>query len=256
MKNISSSSAIDHRYALIIVLLVGLASRLVMAWSPSDVLVQKTLPDDAFYYFAIARNVWTGKGVSVDGITLTNGFHPLWALALLFPFATVQSGDLPVHLSLTLAALFDIGAAWLAYLTVRRVTGLALGGVLAAGLYAFNPLAAMESLNGLETALGVFCFALTAFVYLARIDGLERVSISDWALLGLVIGMMLLTRTDSVLFAIVLGLHALWQGRHTLWRTVAGLTLAVAVAALVLGPWLVWNLVTFGTIVQSSAIAK
>jgi hypothetical protein len=244
-----------HTYALIIVLVGGLVLRLLMAWATSDVLVQKTLPDDAFYYFAIARNVWDGSGVSVDGVIRTNGFHPLWALALLLPFAIHQGGDLPIHLGLSQAALFDVGAAWLAYLIARRVAGSILGGLLAAGFYAFNPVAAMESLNGLETALGVFCFALTTFVYLTCIYGRESVYLGDWALLGLVIGLMLLARTDSALFAVVLGLHALWKGRRTLKRTVVGLTLAALVTALLLTPWLAWNLATFKTIVQSSAIA-
>jgi len=244
-----------HKVWLGVVLGVGLALRLGMAWSPILILVQKTLPDDAFYYFAIARNIWTGTGISVDGVTPTNGFHPLWALALLFPFGVAHSGDLPVHLSLSLAALFDVGAAWLAYLAARRASGSAPAGVLAAGLYAFNPLAAMESLNGLETALGVLCFAAVALFYLTRIVEPDRVLIGDWAVFGLVIGVMLLARTDSVLFAVVLGLHALWQRRHALWRTLAGLTLAAVMAALLLAPWLAWNLVTFGTIVQSSAIA-
>jgi hypothetical protein len=244
-----------HLYGLSFVLVVGLTLRLLMVWSPSEILVQKTLPDDAFYYFAIARNVWIGKGVSVDGVVPTNGFHPLWAVALLLPYATIHSGDVPLHLSLSLASLLDIGAAWLAYQAARRATGSALGGVLAAGLYAFNPLVAMESLNGLETALGVFCFALTTFVYLARIDRRKKVTIGDWALLGLVIGLMLLARTDSVLFAVLLGLHALWQGRSAVGHTVAGLSLTGLVAALLLAPWLGWNLATFGTIVQSSAIA-
>ena len=244
-----------HKVWLGVVLGVGLALRLGMAWSPTLVLVQKTLPDDAFYYFAIARNIWIGRGISVDGVTPTNGFHPLWALALLFPFAVAHSGDLPLHLSLSLAALFDVGAAWLAYLAARRASGSAPAGVLAAGLYALNPLTAMESLNGLETALGVLCFAAVALFYLTRIVGRDMVLFGDWAVFGLVIGLMLLARTDSVLFAVVLGLHALWQRRHALWRTLAGLTLAAAMAALLLAPWLAWNLVTFGTIVQSSAIA-
>jgi len=246
---------VERSYALAVVLVGGLALRLLMAWSSSDILVQKTLPDDAFYYFAIARNVWFGHGVSVDGVTPTNGFHPLWALTLLLPFAVSQSGDLPLHLSLSLAALFDVGAAWLAYLIVRRVAGSTWGGVLAAGFYAFNPVVAMESLNGLETALGVFCFALTSFVYLTRIAEQRRVVIRDWALLGLAIGLMLLARTDSILFAILLGLHALWRRRHALLLTATGLTLAVVITGLMLAPWLAWNLSNFGTIVQSSAIA-
>ncbi|GAB4536848.1 MAG: hypothetical protein Kow0063_22810 [Anaerolineae bacterium] len=240
---------------LYLVLAAGLALRLLMAWSSSEILIQKTLPDDAFYYFAIARNIWAGNAVSVDGVTPTNGFHPLWALTLLLPFAARSGVDLPLHLGLSLAALFDVGAACLAYLAARRVTGSRVGGVLAAGLYAFNPMAAMESLNGLETALGVFCFALTAFVYLVRIDGRPEATVRDWVLLGLAIGLMLLARTDSIVFALVLGLHALWRGRRTLVHTSAGLALAAVVAGVLLTPWLVWNLMTFGTIVQSSAVA-
>jgi hypothetical protein len=255
MKGESSHFTFSHIGWLRTLIVVGLALRLLMAWSPSQTLVQKTLPDDAFYYFAIARNTWTGNGVSVDGTTPTNGFHPLWALMLLLPFATAKTGDLPVHLSLSLAALFDVGAAWLAYVTVRRVTGSVWGGVLASGLYAFNPLVAMESLNGLETALGVFCFALTASVYLSRFGDRKRIPTGDWMLLGLVIGLMLLARTDTVLFALVLGLHALWRGRKTPGRTVGGLTISALISALLLLPWLIWNWVTFGTIVQSSAIA-
>jgi hypothetical protein len=226
-----------------------------MAWSPTDLLVQKTLPDDAFYYFAIARNVWMGNGVSVDGLTPTNGFHPLWALGLLIPFGVYRSGDPPVHLSLSLAALFDVGAAWLAYRAARQVAGSTVGGLMAAGLYLFNPMVGMEALNGLETALSVFCFALTAFVYFARIDGRNRIPYGSWAWLGLAIGLMLLARTDTVLFAVVLGLYSLGRGWHTLARTSVGLALAAVVAALLLVPWLAWNLATFGTIVQSSAIA-
>lgn len=255
MKDIRLRFTAGQIYALSIILVAGLALRLLIAWSPSDLLIQKTLPDDAFYYFTIARNVWAGNGLSVDGITPTNGFHPLWVLALLLPFAAAHNGNLPLHLSLSLAALFDVGAAWLAYQITRRVTGSVIGGMLAAGLYTFSPLVAMESLNGLETALGVFCFALTAFVYLSRIDGQETVTTGNWTLLGLVTGLMLLARTDTLLFAIVLGLHALWHRRHALVRTVAGLTLAVVVTALLLAPWLLWNLTTFGTIVQSSAVA-
>jgi len=255
MNHVNPGSTNRHRVWLTIVLLVGLGLRLGMAWLPIRSLVQKTLPDDAFYYFAIAHNVWLGNGLSVDGITPTNGFHPLWAMALLLPFAVAARGDLPVHLGLSLAALLDIAAAWLAYRIARGVTGSALGGVLAAALYALNPLVAMESLNGLETALSVFCFALTSFVYLMRVEGRAVVANRDWVLLGLAIGLMLLARTDSALFVLVLGIHALWQGRHTPGRRLAGLALAAGVAVLLLAPWLIWNLVTFGTIVQSSAVA-
>ena len=59
-----------------------------------------------------------------------------------------------------------MGAAWLAYLTVRRVTGLILGGALAAGLYALNPVVLYSfAARGHFDALHLFflCAALLAY---------------------------------------------------------------------------------------------
>jgi len=50
------------------------------------------LDDDAFYYLTIARNIVAGAGVTFDGLSLTNGFHPLW-LAVLLPFAAIAPSD-------------------------------------------------------------------------------------------------------------------------------------------------------------------
>ncbi len=40
------------------------------------------VPDDAFYYFGVAEHVREGWWFSFDGLTRTNGFHPLWALVI------------------------------------------------------------------------------------------------------------------------------------------------------------------------------
>jgi hypothetical protein len=36
------------------------------------------LPDDAYYYFGIARHLAAGAGSTFDGLHETNGYHPLW----------------------------------------------------------------------------------------------------------------------------------------------------------------------------------
>ncbi len=40
------------------------------------------VPDDAFCYFGVAEHFREGWGFSFDGLTKTNGFHPLWALII------------------------------------------------------------------------------------------------------------------------------------------------------------------------------
>ena len=242
-------------YPLIAVLGTGLLFRLLAAWAPITTLVQKTLPDDAFYYFAIAQNVWNGSGVSVDGLTQTNGFHPLWALLILPIYGIFRSGDLPIHIVLSLAAVLELGTAWLSYRSVQHLTGSTKAGALAAALIYLNPLVAMESLNGLETALSLFCAALTFYVVVRCILSATVVATRCWAALGGAIGIMLLARTDNVLLAVCLGLYVLWLRRQRLGATIAGLARSAVVAGLLLLPWLYWNQSTFGSIVQSSAVA-
>ena len=48
-------------------------------------LIQGPDRDDAYYYYEIAKNLAAGKFSTFDGITRTNGYHPLWLL-LITPF--------------------------------------------------------------------------------------------------------------------------------------------------------------------------
>ena len=49
---------------------------------PIRELLIRVVPDDALFYLVIARNGAAGKLSSFDGLTLTNGYHPLWRLVL------------------------------------------------------------------------------------------------------------------------------------------------------------------------------
>ena len=70
--------------------------RLGHAWSDIEHIVLRCTSDDAFYYFRIAHNIATGRGVTFDGEILTNGFHPLW-MALVTPlFLGSPEGAAPV----------------------------------------------------------------------------------------------------------------------------------------------------------------
>jgi hypothetical protein len=244
-------------YPVILILGIALALRLALAWLPVELLVQKTLPDDACYYFLIARNVVGGRGISVDGIVPTNGFHPLWAIALLLPFA-LASGDLAVHLGLTLAAIFDALAAWLGYRTVKELTGDGWAATLAALLYGLNPLAIMESANGLETALAACLFALCCYWYLVKVRGTSKVRRTSAVIFGVIGGLTFLARTDTAFLLLVIGADWLWRGLREPSRrfeTCGRMLSAYFIIALVVAPWLFWNWLVMDTLVQSSGVA-
>src|SRR5690348_763846 len=81
-------------------------------------LVTMRLPDDALYYFAIARNLAHGHGISFDSVHSTNGMHPLWlfVLAPIFWLHLTEWGS--IHTALLLQSVLDAGVVWLIGATV------------------------------------------------------------------------------------------------------------------------------------------
>lgn len=137
-----------------IILAPAILARLVVAWSSTDTLIGFSTPDDAYYYFTIARNIARGYGVTFDGLTPTNGFHPLW-MSLITPIWWLggRSVTIPINLTLTLGVAFDIVTMLGILRLARFVTGNDFIAGLAVIVYAWNPYNLAASVNGLETSL-------------------------------------------------------------------------------------------------------
>jgi 4-amino-4-deoxy-L-arabinose transferase-like glycosyltransferase len=236
--------------AALLVFAVALALRLAAAGSDLETLLLRYTSDDAFYYFQIARNLAAGLGPSLDGETPTNGFHPLWLLLVTGVQRLSGDPERALRLGLWLGALLGAGSVALAYACARRLTAQPAAGLLAAGLYAVHPVAIAEAVNGLETALAVFGFAVLVWLFLAAPpDGSLR--LRSAAGLGLVGGLACLARSDlAVPWAVLLAALALRSPRR-----LAALLLAGAVSAAVVAPWLAWSWLRFGSPVPVSAVA-
>ncbi len=261
---------IIYRVGFVVVLAAGLALRLTMAWLPVRHMVAHTLPDDAFIYFVIARHIAAGLGATFDGVAPTNGFHPLWALALTPIFGALPQGDLPVHLALTLSAICDTAAGalagWVAGRTVAATRfsppsslspDLQSGeaGMITTALYLFNPRAIVESVNGLETGLAMLALAACVAAWqVARESLTTRRALTFGALAGLTV----LARSDLGVILAVLGLDLFIRPMivGTLRRQVLRNGVVAGVAAVVVvAPWFIWSQLRLGTIAQSSGVA-
>lgn len=231
---------------------VGLAftARLALAWVPVTTSFALSVPDDAYYYFTIAHNLTSGVGVTFDGLAPTNGFHPLWLVAITaFWFAVGSSQTLPVHLALTLGALFDlvtIFGIWRLASSVTQRLNLAAFVVL---VYALNPYNLMAAVNGLETSLGAMIFVWSLVIYW-RIRLITNIRWQDWLAMGGLWSFLLLARTDYLIIVLPCALDLAWRQRHNLRHAwVAGLGMLVWV------PWLTWNWTTFASFSQVSGKA-
>lgn len=241
----------NGRGVFAVVLLASLAVRLWIAWQPAATLVEKNLPDDAFYYFVLAHNTVQFGTVSLDGVNVTNGFHPLWWILLMPIFGRSTLGDVPIHLALSLASLLDVISVWAIGWVSARLTHREGLGALAALLYGLNPVAILQATNGLETSLAMTTLTLFWWSYLCWLDSPTKLR---WNLTTAALGaLMFLARSDSIFFLgfALVGIIGYWGIRKS-WRRV---TLTGGIIVLLVSPWFLWSRIAVGTWLQESGVA-
>ncbi len=220
--------------------------------------VLATLSDDAFYYFKIARNIARGSGCTFDGLVATNGYHPLWTLCLIPLFYTFsESLETPVRIVLAGSCVLAVGTLFLLHRVVNTCAAPKVAAVAVAACLLPNVLSAM--LNGMET--GITLFGVVALVWACyRWPVFERThNVRYFFVLGALLGLVTLCRLDMVFMMIAtLCLMAVVfaavqrELRECVWRL--GASCLGFLAAL--GPYFLWNLVTFGHITPISGTVK
>ena len=215
------------------------------------------IADDAYYYFEIARNAALGQGFTFDGRSPTNGFHPLWAWSLVPVFKVLPNHDwLPIHIAQAMSLLCLATAAWLLFRLFDR-HGAPVSGSFAAAALLLNPFSASLVFRGMEAPLCVLALMVSISVFDA-VHRNGRYGLRELGLLGASAGFVFLARTDGFLWAgtlaAVLARDRLrGKGLRSAATRLAGFTAGAAVVA---SPWILWNLVAFGTVAQTSATAK
>lgn len=230
------------------------------AWrSSGDHWLWPKHPDDAFYYFQVARNFVAGRGLSMDGLNETNGFHPLWmailiGLAWLVPLEADSWLMIIQVISLGLFSLVFAGVA----IVATRQSGLAAA-VAALALMAF-PRYLNVLTSAMESGLLVVILILSCALFVAYIQAPgKRLGLA----LGTTLGLLILARLDSVFIVasmvIVSTVHP-WIGGSASKRSVRPLVTAalapVIPPTIALAAYLAWNWSNFGHLSPISGTLK
>ncbi len=246
---------ISRNWPAFVILVTGFALSLALALLPLDFALTNLLSDDSFYYFDIARNIVQGLGSTADGVNPTNGYHPLWLLALLPIFSFFSDGGsfdaVPIQGVLVFSALLNLAIGILIYRILGRYTKSGWVKAAALGFWFFNPFTLYQMLNGLETALSIF---FTALLFLAAVRYTEAPSDRRLVDVGIVGGLMMLARLDTVFYFV--GFLAYLVYRNGIPKSVKPVLISGVTATIVVAPWLLWNAVNFGTIMTSSSVAS
>jgi dolichyl-phosphate-mannose-protein mannosyltransferase len=225
--------------------LIGFAARVAYALSTRD-------PDgftgDALWYHLVANNLADGHGYVVPfqfvgsfDVRFGIGANPVPTAFHLPLFPTVLAGFSVVGLDGEEAHLI-VGCACgaltivLVGLVGRRLAG-PVAGVAAAALAALYPAMVMNDSVGLSESLTgpTMAAALLAALRLRERPGTGRALV-----LGLLIGLATLNRSEALLLLPLLGVPALLPSRSLMLGGLAVLATAVTIA-----PWTIRNLTTF-----------
>jgi hypothetical protein len=237
------------------------AMLLALALRPTAHVYDMPMTEDGYYALSVARNVAAGRGITIDGTTLTNGFQPLFTMLEAGAFWLAQGNEtLAMRLVMALGWLFHLGGALVVALIARDAWPSRRGAAerdlrsgLAAFLYLAAPLMLNHAYNGLETGCVLFFYALAA-------RWMQTWRDYTWlglAGFGIIIGLLVLARIDTAFVAVALGLNELRRARaggvaHMIRR---GAVLGGA-AVLVSSPWWLYNTLYFGSPMPTSGAAQ
>jgi hypothetical protein len=266
LSQLSPTTRLARLFATLFV--VGLLYSLAMLARPDAHFLSRPFIEDAFYSLSAARSLGQGGGISIDGVTPTNGVQPL--ICFLYAPAFALAGDdlyaalrMTLALEIVLGTLAALALAWFALALLRpgAADDRARREIfwLIAGSVSVSYSLLVHLHNGLETALAAgFAFAATAF-YIERIARRPDAPLAEFVRLGVLLGLGVLARIDlAILSATIAGWHLLSARRNGVRRTapLAGAATIGIVSFLVSLPWWLYNLIGFGHVMPTSGLAQ
>lgn len=216
--------------------------------------------DDALFYLVIGRNAVAGRGLTFSQVMPTNGFQPLWQTL--------------VTVIIWLCELLGLNSAT-GQLRVVMLIGwllLAAGMVVADRLLrelGAQPSGRFVALVGILAFLGGPGFTLATEANLVLVvAGATMLSahrlvaspgrrVLSSAVTGLLVGLLMLARLDTVFLAgvVVVGVGLIGQHRPMGTR-LAQTAVTGGVAALIVAPYLAWNIATFDHLMPIAGAIK
>jgi hypothetical protein len=253
---------------VLIAILCGLVFRLLPLVLGMPALAELFMTEDGYLMLTVARNMAIGLGMSVsEGTIATNGVQPMATFLFTIPYL-VTDGDkvtslIGIHLilaAIAVAGLFAVRAFAARMLRgMEMISGPLLPWIVAA-LWFLGPILLRHSMNGLETGLITLVTVVTLLQFARVIGQGTEASLADRLGLGLMCGLAFLARIDAAILGVtvfsVWALDLLIRQRMGFrmvltWLLPPGL-LALATAA----PWLLNNLIGFGSIMPISGPAQ
>ncbi len=154
----------------------------------------RNFPDDALFYPIVARNIVDGQGSTSDGISRTNGYHPLW-MGINIVSAFVFENPLAA-----VAVIQSIGFVLFLFLFYHYIRNYMSGNlaIIFVVIASFEQSFFAVVFGGMETQLAAIFLLLTLIVIRDR--DLTKGSTGSLVLVSVLMTLLFLSRLDGGLF--------------------------------------------------------
>ncbi len=203
--------------------------------------------DDAYIHLRYIDNLRSGHGFGFNPDKPSNGStSPLWVL--IAAGLTREASDLPQAVKVLSISLFII-SVFVFYVLSFRLLGSSLPAILATFIYASDPWLLKWAGSAMETSLVSLMVLLSIYFFLNSEKRRYLIAAS------LMLALATLARPENgLLFCFFLLIQITL--RESVFRRVGRIAIALGVYFVVLVPWLVFALVTFGSPLPNTFAAK
>ncbi len=216
--------------------------------------------DDFYYYFVVAKNFVNNGSLSFDGTNLTNGFHPLWfgVVAAVY-LASGHSDTISLIVIGVISAILPVIGGIKVWRILKRFASDATSLAIAWAFSVIYVCGGLQiSYTGMEVGLVLALFPWLLERLITPINGSKQVFY--FTLLATTI---ILSRVDSAMIVAIIWLFVVGRtfkqrGKepNPIPRWLVANGLPVALGALPLLIYIIFNLALFGALLPQSAIAK
>ncbi len=232
-----------------------LITGLVLLAIPFHLRPDNFIVDDGYFYPEIARFIASGEGSTFNGIMPTNGYHPLWMIVCVAAASLTHS---PGPLVQELAIVQDLLIAGVLIALLLAAHKAKMSGACIGAL----PLLFIGMTVGiwrlLECHLALALQVASLYVAVPLYPGIWNRN--GWwrdLILGVLLGLTVLSRLDLIFFVLVILSHELLtKTQLSATRRLTGFFLQTAATGTLTLPYLVWNLIRFHHLLPISAAIK
>ena len=235
-----------------------LMSFYMILFQPIEKTVAFSVIDDGMYYPKIALNLASRGILSFDGITMTNGFHPLWMIILIPLYFLVSEPMLALRFTFIYIFVILSICCFLLSRICHRLKFSPSGMFVAFFVIILNLRFFTIFYSLLESHVVLLAYLLYIHYSLAVDE--KRFTVPIYSFInGLLIGVCFLARLDSCLLAIGYGLVLLYRlsTRRQQWATFWRSAVCASFGSLIVAtPYLLFNIHYFGHVETVSMYMK